>query len=347
MSGTIQVANIHLESTGNNRIQYDDANSYSFASGGNKKLLVNTSQLTVNNDIKVNDSFSLTIGNSVINSTSLSVGANVSINTSAVAAPTANASDRSTKVATTAFTGQFVPRGHIWGSRITWVSGNTISISPGQVADNSGTYMISWNNTITKNVAASWASGNNTGSLDTGSITSNTYFVHVVANTTTLTTDFVTSLSNSSPTLPANFNISRCIGFFLYSNNTIPFDISVVSARDNPDSIPFILNDDSAISFEVGSPPVAVLGIVTQEAAERTILFNFDTAGDDQIAMVANNGNCAVSTSVLTGTTGTDGTLTVSVNNNVIYIENRTGGRKNFHFSTIPSKFIPFPYRFD
>lgn len=48
---TLQVANIHLESTGNNRIQFLGTNSYAIVAGGNNVLTVNTTNMSVNGSI--------------------------------------------------------------------------------------------------------------------------------------------------------------------------------------------------------------------------------------------------------------------------------------------------------
>ena len=44
---TLQVANLHFESTGNNRIQFTGANSFVMVTAGSNALLVNTSVVTV------------------------------------------------------------------------------------------------------------------------------------------------------------------------------------------------------------------------------------------------------------------------------------------------------------
>jgi hypothetical protein len=45
---TLQVANIHLESTGNNRIQYTGSNSYTIYAGGVQSMSVNTTAVAYN-----------------------------------------------------------------------------------------------------------------------------------------------------------------------------------------------------------------------------------------------------------------------------------------------------------
>lgn len=55
---------------------------------------------------------------------------------------------------------------------------------------------------------------------------------------------------------------------------------------------------------------------------------------------MVNNGSPAIltSTSVLTGTTGTDGPVSVSVNGGVVYVENRQGGATRFSLSVIQNQ---------
>lgn len=48
---TLLVANVHLESTGNNRIQYGGTNNYSIIAGGVNYVTVNTTNMSVNGTI--------------------------------------------------------------------------------------------------------------------------------------------------------------------------------------------------------------------------------------------------------------------------------------------------------
>lgn len=48
---TLQVANIHLESTGNNRIQFLGSNNYAIIAGGVNLTTVNTTNMSVNGSI--------------------------------------------------------------------------------------------------------------------------------------------------------------------------------------------------------------------------------------------------------------------------------------------------------
>ncbi len=51
---TLQVANLHFESTGNNRLQYTGSNSYNLVAGGVGVAVINTTALSVNGSIVLN-----------------------------------------------------------------------------------------------------------------------------------------------------------------------------------------------------------------------------------------------------------------------------------------------------
>ena len=48
---TLQVANLHLEPTGNNRIQYSGTNTFSIIAGGTNYCTVNSTNMSVNGSI--------------------------------------------------------------------------------------------------------------------------------------------------------------------------------------------------------------------------------------------------------------------------------------------------------
>lgn len=68
---TLQVANIHLESTGNNRIQYTGSNSFVFVTAGSNAMTINSTSILFTASPLYT---SLTIGNSIITNTNITVG---------------------------------------------------------------------------------------------------------------------------------------------------------------------------------------------------------------------------------------------------------------------------------
>jgi len=53
---TLQVANIHLESTGNNRIQYDGSNTFTIAAGDANVAVINSSSFGLSGTLIINGS---------------------------------------------------------------------------------------------------------------------------------------------------------------------------------------------------------------------------------------------------------------------------------------------------
>ena len=58
---TLQVANIHLESTANNRIQYAGSNTYSLVAGGTSVLSVNSTTVTVSGNLSVSGTSAIAV----------------------------------------------------------------------------------------------------------------------------------------------------------------------------------------------------------------------------------------------------------------------------------------------
>lgn len=59
---TLQVSNVHLETSGNNRIQYSGSNSYVIVAGGTTLTTVNSSVLGVSGNIVADGEVSANLG---------------------------------------------------------------------------------------------------------------------------------------------------------------------------------------------------------------------------------------------------------------------------------------------
>ena len=59
---TLQVSNVHLETSGNNRIQYSGSNSYVIVAGGTTLTTVNSSVLGVSGNIVTDGEVSANLG---------------------------------------------------------------------------------------------------------------------------------------------------------------------------------------------------------------------------------------------------------------------------------------------
>lgn len=98
-----------------------------------------------------------------------------------------------------------------------------------------------------------------------------------------------------------------------------------------------ILDDDEAIAIPA---PLdynnAIMDLITRDSVGRTLSITYRIAGTAEVAEIF-NGNGAVmatTTGILTGTTGADGFITLSPNNDGnIYLENRVGSSQRFFFS--------------
>lgn len=87
-----------------------------------------------------------------------------------------------------------------------------IDISPSEFKSDTNDYDIIINQTLTKQIDASWSEGNDAGGLDTGAATGDTwYYVYAILNPTTDTSDVLFSASSSSPTLPSGYTKKRLI----------------------------------------------------------------------------------------------------------------------------------------
>jgi hypothetical protein len=91
----------------------------------------------------------------------------------------------------------------------------TLTINAGASrSDDDATNMVQAAN-FTKAVGTAWAVGTANGSLDTGAIAATTwYHVYQIERTDTGVVDYLTSLSASAPTMPANYTKKRRIGSF-------------------------------------------------------------------------------------------------------------------------------------
>lgn len=99
-------------------------------------------------------------------------------------------------------------------------SGNSINVNAGifTFSDGSGQAVNSYSGTKTM---SSWAAGTGNGSLDAGTVANNTwYYVYTIYNPTSGTTDYLTSASPTSPTLPAGYTKYRRLPGFFKTNGS-------------------------------------------------------------------------------------------------------------------------------
>lgn len=90
---------------------------------------------------------------------------------------------------------------------------NDIDISIGSCIDPTAADFMSLSSVLTKRLDANFVEGTNQGGLDTGAIADNEYFVWLIKRPDTGVVDVLFSLSNSAPTMPANYTLKRLIGW--------------------------------------------------------------------------------------------------------------------------------------
>ena len=101
-----------------------------------------------------------------------------------------------------------------------------VNITDGQCRDSTDTENIILSSEITKRIDASWAVGDNSGGMDTGSVSASTlYAVWVIKRSDTGVVDALFSTSFSSPTMPTNYDYKRLVGWVLTdgSSNILGF----------------------------------------------------------------------------------------------------------------------------
>jgi hypothetical protein len=97
---------------------------------------------------------------------------------------------------------------------------NDLDIAAGGCMDATGAYWIT-TSALTKQLDVAWAVGNNAGGLDTGAIGNSDYYIWAIARSDTGVTDYLYSLSSTAPTMPANYDFKRLIGWFKRVGGTI------------------------------------------------------------------------------------------------------------------------------
>lgn len=98
---------------------------------------------------------------------------------------------------------------------------NDITIAVGACADSTGVYPMVLAAALTKRLDASWAVGDGNGGLDTGSIANTDYYIHLIARSDTGVVDVLFSISATAPTMPADYDYRRLIGWFTRESGSI------------------------------------------------------------------------------------------------------------------------------
>lgn len=105
------------------------------------------------------------------------------------------------------------PRGYLSGLTLSAAGGTgTFGIAAGVATDSTAASLMALGSAYTKTTSA-WAVGSGNGGLDTAAIANATwYHVYLIERTDTGVCDVLFSLSATTPTMPANYTLSRRIG---------------------------------------------------------------------------------------------------------------------------------------
>lgn len=118
----------------------------------------------------------------------------------------------------------YLSSGFIYGLTLSNSSGDTtndIDIATGVAFDSTNVKTLRLSSALTKRLDASWAVGTGNGGLDTGSIADTTYHVWLIMRSDTGVVDALFSASESSPTMPANYDYKRRIGSIVRASSAI------------------------------------------------------------------------------------------------------------------------------
>ena len=103
-------------------------------------------------------------------------------------------------------------RGHIAGLALSYSNTTTFGIAVGSATASDGTTSMTLSSAYTK-TTGSWAVGTGNGALDTGSVTTSTwYHVYLIKRSDTGVVDVLLSTSATAPTMPSNYDLKRRIG---------------------------------------------------------------------------------------------------------------------------------------
>lgn len=102
---------------------------------------------------------------------------------------------------------------------------NDLNINVGGAMDATGAYWMTLATALGKQSDVAWAVGGTTGApaggLDTGVVGNSDYYIWLIARSDTGVVDALFSLSSTAPTMPANYDFKRLIGWFKRVGGTI------------------------------------------------------------------------------------------------------------------------------
>lgn len=98
---------------------------------------------------------------------------------------------------------------------------NDLDIAVGAAMDATGGYWMTLGSALTKQSDVAWAVGSGNGGLDTGAVGNSDYYIWLIVRSDTGVVDVLYSLSSTAPTMPAQYDFKRLIGWFKRVGGTI------------------------------------------------------------------------------------------------------------------------------
>lgn len=107
-------------------------------------------------------------------------------------------------------------QGYSSGLALTTNAGDTtndVDFAAGVAASDTSPYYLMQFSALTKRLDATFTAGNNGGMLDTGVVGNGNYYLFGIGRSDTGASDYLGSLSATAPTMPANYDRKRLLGF--------------------------------------------------------------------------------------------------------------------------------------
>lgn len=189
----------------------------------------------------------------------------------------------------------------LYGFNITCEGGDTnFTVDAGGCFDSTGVKLIEFNTSFTKS-SSGWSSGDTNGSLDTGSISADTwYHVFAILDSSTGNVDILMSLSPTAPNLPADYDYFRRIGSVKTNSGDTNFRGYIARGGLVRWKTPEFYDDTSYTATEAARSVMTPLGVQTMALVQAYLASSSTRAvrlygeGEDDTVAVIDGDNCTV-----------------------------------------------------
>ena len=212
--------------------------------------------------------------------------------------------------------------GYITGLTLSTAGSSSVfSIASGACIDSTSVDNMKLLSSYTKTTSA-WAVGSANGALDTGAISTNTwYHVHLIKRTDTGVVDVLISLSATSPTLPTNYTLFRRIGSML-TNGSSQWVLFHQLGNEFLWDVPVANSGGTTTST---TPTLCNMSVPTGIQVNAIISSRLDylSAGQSFIVYSPDVANTAPGAGIVTNAVGSTGTTSV----NTLLVRTNTSGQ--------------------